>query len=791
MQKLLTAMRNLFALHRSSLKKRAEEPERPLISWPAYAFVRFKAARRATYTDCLSGVQVPGVPGKVSVILPACGEYSRVAGTIRSILNQTYENFELIVVGSDATLQIDERLVQYARNDDRIMLVRQSDQGLATALNHGFHHAKGEFLTWMSSNHRMKPEFLQHLVDYLQHHPDVDMVYANANITIQGGESACRALPSPSHGQRSGNEHSLLPPDATRLNLVTDDFVGPALLYRNRMDWLLGDFGVHWSGAEAQDFWMRMNAVGNIRQAEFPDPLWEHQGPDPSPHDYDEESKISRRHDGLMVFEDARRDFYLSPAAWIIETSIAEPASLATKEIRAWVEGARHVILAPPTLAKQSGYRWWFPTVALKVTSDPNDAQVTPSNLPDQAFKVFMLVGTVPLPSQVPPEWDLCVTTQMLPDRPPRVSGLRRGWLAASRIDALCSAIDIRVKQAALAALEDQIAKPDAPQFRFSVVICTYHRGTLLKEALLSVARQTIPHETYEVIVVNNDPADRLVHELLEEVRESEFTHRLEQLIEVSCPFKGLSFARNAGISKARGEIIAFMDDDASALTDWLEEINSAALAFPEAGVIGGQILLNIPKPRPRWLKEGWEHYWSHLELDYREPRIVEEWGGFPWGANWCARRKALLEIGGFRTRYGRCGDDFAGGEEVVAASLIRRLGYKITMVPAARVVHNPDNTRYSLKHVRRTIGAIVKTTYQVQIDLYTPDIPSIEYIESLRKEHQEAALSKNPLSPHLRLEHWLFAWSYRKLLRQMRSDLYHRERLAETGIHSWAGSLG
>ncbi len=396
---------------------------------------------------------------------------------------------------------------------------------------------------------------------------------------------------------------------------------------------------------------------------------------------------------------------------------------------------------------------------------------------------MLILPGTTPLPADVPSQWDLCITTGEAQAPPPRLAKPRQGWLAVQQTEALCAAIDIRVKQAQLADLEAQIVRQEAPRFRFSVVICTYRRGKLLKEVLVSVSRQNIPQETYEVIVVNNDPADTMVHGLIEEVRKSEFAHRPENLTDVSCPFKGLSFARNAGISKARGEIVAFIDDDAIAFPDWLAETNRAALAFPEAGVIGGPILLEIPKPRPRWLKEGWEHYWSHFEPDYREPRTVEEWGSFPWGANWCARRKALLEIGGFRTRYGRRGDDFGGGEEVVAASLIRRLGYKIVVAPAARVVHVPDKSRYSLRHVRRTIRSIVETNYQTQIDLYAPDIPSMENIDSIRKKHRAQAFSKGRLSWHTRLEHWFFACSYKKLLQKIRRDLYGREKPTATHL--------
>jgi len=99
----------------------------------------------------------------------------------------------------------------------------------------------------------------------------------------------------------------------------------------------------------------------------------------------------------------------------------------------------------------------------------------------------------------------------------------------------------------------------------------------------------------------------------------------------------------------------------------------------------------------------------------------IQEWYNFPWGANWCARRQALLEIGGFRTRYGRIKRNYGGGEEIVAASLIQKIGYTIAILPQSKVNHMPDVDRYSFKDVSRTIRAGLMVYYQMQRDLYIP----------------------------------------------------------------------
>jgi len=186
-------------------------------------------------------------------------------------------------------------------------------------------------------------------------------------------------------------------------------------------------------------------------------------------------------------------------------------------------------------------------------------------------------------------------------------------------------------------------------------------------------------------------------------------------------PFKGLSHARNAGIANSKGKILCFIDDDAIAPFDWLEKIMCAFAKHPEAGVIGGHIILNIPEPRPKVLKPGFEIYWSHFVTKFKDYTEVDNWDEFPWGANWCARRTALLAIGGFPVNYGRQGNNFWGGEELVAATLIHRLGYKVAILPQAEVLHNVDPSRYNLKHIWGIILADKLVHYQAQKDFNIP----------------------------------------------------------------------
>src|SRR3989304_4425763 len=167
---------------------------------------------------------------------------------------------------------------------------------------------------------------------------------------------------------------------------------------------------------------------------------------------------------------------------------------------------------------------------------------------------------------------------------------------------------------------------------------------------------------------------------LIDIIRAEEFSNYPDHLRLIHCPILGLSYARNAGIAEAKGEILFFLDDDAIAKQDALEHYWRAFSEHPDAGVVGGHVILNLPSALSIPWKDGWERYWSQYVSGYQDFSVVKDWWEFPWGANWCARRSELVRVGGFRGRYGRRGSDFGGGEEIVAASLIQKLGYTVAI---------------------------------------------------------------------------------------------------------------
>ncbi len=120
-----------------------------------------------------------------------------------------------------------------------------------------------------------------------------------------------------------------------------------------------------------------------------------------------------------------------------------------------------------------------------------------------------------------------------------------------------------------------------------TVVVCTYNRGECLKSALASLAAQdTGDASDYEVLVVNNASTDATA-EIIEEA-EQEFGPRFRSVVEA---LPGISFCRNRGVAEARGEWIAFFDDDQLADRHWLEELMAAARQSGDPCVAGAREL--------------------------------------------------------------------------------------------------------------------------------------------------------------------------------------------------------
>jgi len=110
----------------------------------------------------------------VSVIMPVYNSEAYLAASIKSVLEQTYEHFELIILNDKSTDNSKTIIEEFAATDSRIVFVdKQQNVGPANLRNEGFALAKGEFIALLDSDDIALPERFEKQVSYLQNHPEV------------------------------------------------------------------------------------------------------------------------------------------------------------------------------------------------------------------------------------------------------------------------------------------------------------------------------------------------------------------------------------------------------------------------------------------------------------------------------------------------------------------------------------------------------------------------------------------------------------------------------------------
>ncbi|MFJ8577965.1 glycosyltransferase [Micromonospora sp. NPDC093277] len=224
-----------------------------------------------------------------------------------------------------------------------------------------------------------------------------------------------------------------------------------------------------------------------------------------------------------------------------------------------------------------------------------------------------------------------------------------------------------------------------------TVVVCVYteRRWPQIVRAVGSVLAQDRP-AAQVVVVVDHNPA------LLKRVRAT-FP---ELTVVANTGRRGLSAARNTGLARAIGEIVAFLDDDAEAEPDWLARLlphyqNERVLA------VGGHAVPAWEEERPRWLPP--EFDWVVGCSFTGQPTEVAPVRNVI-GCNMSFRRSVLERTAGFDPALGRVGRTPVGCEETELCIRVRQLepDGMVLYEPAARVQHRVTVDRATWRYFRQ-----------------------------------------------------------------------------------------
>lgn len=213
-----------------------------------------------------------------------------------------------------------------------------------------------------------------------------------------------------------------------------------------------------------------------------------------------------------------------------------------------------------------------------------------------------------------------------------------------------------------------------------SVVVCTFNRADMLADCLRSLVEQSLDKGCYEVIVVDNNSTDNT-----RDIAES-FIKELPNFRLVTEQVQGLAHARNRGWVEARGEYVAYIDDDGRAVPDWLDRIvKSFETVAPKPVAVGGEIHPFYEMSPPAWFTDDFElRTWGSKPGFLHPPKLMI---GFS-GANMAFQRRVVAAYGGFSSSFGMMGKKFGLGEETDLFFRIHLQEPHFWYDPAIRVYH-------------------------------------------------------------------------------------------------------
>jgi len=193
-----------------------------------------------------------------------------------------------------------------------------------------------------------------------------------------------------------------------------------------------------------------------------------------------------------------------------------------------------------------------------------------------------------------------------------------------------------------------------------TVIIPTHNSEATIQRCIQSITTQTYPTEKYEIIVVDDGSKDNTISIAKKS--------GVNLVLEIDSCFPGK--ARNIGVSKAKGNLLAFIDSDCEAELGWLETISKELQTY---AAIGGPILNGNPQSNVAWAEYLMEFSGFH---EYKKRSIIN----FIPSCNQVCRKETFNLIGGFR--------DVGLSEDVFFGLSLKNVGVDLIFIPELKIRH-------------------------------------------------------------------------------------------------------
>lgn len=194
--------------------------------------------------------------GKVSIVLPVYNGEKYLEVSIKSCIEQTYRNWELLIIDDGSSDRSAEIARKYEEKDSRIHYYKnEKNMKLPRTLNRGFSLAKGEYLTWTSDDNYYRPEALQKMVEALSR-GDVKFVFASCSIIDENDRKISQ----------------LAVPEDFFSAIWDGNFIGACFMYTREVYESVGDYDPEVFLCEDYDYWLRI--IGKYKVAYLNEDLY-------------------------------------------------------------------------------------------------------------------------------------------------------------------------------------------------------------------------------------------------------------------------------------------------------------------------------------------------------------------------------------------------------------------------------------------------------------------------------------------------------------------------------------
>ena len=131
----------------------------------------------------------------LSIIVPVYKSEKYLDNCIRSIIDQNYKDWELILVDDGSPDKCPQICDKYSKNDDRIKVLHIENGGQSKARNMGIDEAKGTFITFVDSDDDIEPDTYKENISLLTKHPEIDFLQFPQNRIDWGNNFIKKTLP--------------------------------------------------------------------------------------------------------------------------------------------------------------------------------------------------------------------------------------------------------------------------------------------------------------------------------------------------------------------------------------------------------------------------------------------------------------------------------------------------------------------------------------------------------------------------------------------------------------------